>query len=135
MKAFENEDLGKLLLRLMVAGLMLFHGFGKLMHGVGFIQKILMDAGLPGFLAYGLYVAEVIVPILLILGIRVKLSALVIIFAMLNAIVLVHLNDIFALTPHGAWAIEIPMFYLLSSLAIIFLGAGKYTILNCKKDN
>ncbi len=47
------DDLGKLLLRLAVGGLMLFHGLHKLFGGVGFISGMLVEKGLPGFIAYG----------------------------------------------------------------------------------
>ncbi len=45
------DDLGKLLLRLAVGGLMLFHGLHKLFGGVGFISGMLVEKGLPGFIA------------------------------------------------------------------------------------
>lgn len=130
MNILENANLGRLILRLMVGGLMLFHGYAKLIHGVGFIEQTLINAGLPGYIAYGVYIGEIVAPIFLIIGLQVRLSALVIIFTMINAIVLVNLDKITSVTQHGAWAIEVPMFYLLSSLAIVFLGAGRYTLVN-----
>ncbi|CAA6813055.1 MAG: Unknown protein, partial [uncultured Sulfurovum sp.] len=33
MNIFKNDDLGKLILRLMIGGLMLFHGVAKLQNG------------------------------------------------------------------------------------------------------
>ena len=39
------DDLGKLLLRLAVGGLMLFHGLHKLFGGVGFISGMLVRSG------------------------------------------------------------------------------------------
>lgn len=39
------DDLGKLLLRLAVGGLMLFHGLHKLFGGVGFISGMLVEKG------------------------------------------------------------------------------------------
>lgn len=46
-----NNDLGLLLLRLSVGGLMLFHGIHKLVYGVGFIGGMLAQLGLPSFIA------------------------------------------------------------------------------------
>ncbi len=132
MKILENEDLGKLILRITVASLMLFHGYEKIIHGIGSVEGALVNAGLPAFISYGSYIGEVIAPVLLILGLKVRFSALMIIFTMLTAVVLTHANDIFSITQYGAWVIEIQMFYMLSSLAIIFLGSGKYTINNIK---
>jgi hypothetical protein len=30
---------------------------------------------------------------------------------------------------HGAWGMETPMFYLLSALAVMLFGSGKYAIM------
>ena len=128
MNFLENNDLGKLILRFGVGFLMLFHGYAKITHGVGFIESSLVNAGFPAFIAYGIYIGEIVAPMFLILGIKVRLSALIITFSMLSAIFLAHANDIFTLTPHGAWSVELPMFYIFSSLAIVFFGAGKYSI-------
>jgi putative oxidoreductase len=122
-----NEDFGKLILRLMVGGLMLFHGIAKITGGIGFITAQVTQAGFPEFLAYGVYVGEIVAPILLILGLKTKLSATVIAFTMVVAIYLVHPNDLLLTTKTGAWAIELQMFYLLSCISIIFLGAGRFS--------
>ena len=50
-----NEDIGKLILRLSIAGLMLFHGFAKLFNGIDGIKFLVNQAGLPEFIAYGVY--------------------------------------------------------------------------------
>jgi len=128
MQMFHNDDLGKLILRLMIGGLMLFHGVAKLQYGLGFIEETLVAHKLPAVLAYGLYVAEVLAPILIILGIQVRLSALTIVVAMIGAILMVHMNDISTLTKHGAWGIEVQMFFLMGALSLIFMGAGKYAV-------
>lgn len=122
-----NEDFGKLILRLMVGGLMLFHGIAKITGGISFISAKVTQAGFPEFLAYGVYVGEIVAPILLILGLKTKLASAVIGFTMIAAIYLVHPNDIFETTRTGAWAIELQMFYLISCIAIIFLGAGRFS--------
>ena len=128
MKYFYNDDLGKLILRLMIGGLMIFHGIAKVQHGVGFIEETLVGVGLPSIAAYGLYVAEVLAPILIILGIQVRLSALTIIFAMIVAVYLVHAKEVLTLTKHGAWGIEVQVFFLMGALSILFMGAGKYVV-------
>ena len=50
-----NQDLGKLVLRLSLGLLVLLHGVAKITGGIGFITQVVQDAGLPGFLAYGVY--------------------------------------------------------------------------------
>jgi putative oxidoreductase len=128
LEKYHNEDLGKLILRLTLGILMLFHGVAKLFAGVDFIGGMLSGMGLPSFIAYGVYVTEIIAPIFIIIGYKTKLSSLVYIAGMIMAIILVHLKDVFALTPHGGWAIELQMMYILPAITLFFIGAGKYSL-------
>jgi putative oxidoreductase len=34
----DSQSIGKLILRIMVGGLLLFHGADKVLHGIGFIE-------------------------------------------------------------------------------------------------
>ncbi len=126
-----SDDIGKLMIRIAVGGLMLFHGFFKIVHGVEWIKGPLGALGLPEFLAYGVYVAEIIAPVLIILGLKTRLSALVIVLDMVMAIVLVLKPSVFAVKQAGGgWGIELEMFFILASLALVFFGAGKYSVSN-----
>jgi len=125
---FNNEDISKLILRISVGILMLFHGVSKLIGGVGFLEGMFDSMGLPSFFAYGVYLGEVIAPLMLIVGYQVRIASILIAGTMVVAIYMVHLGDIFAITPHGAWAIELQMFYILASATILFQGAGKYSV-------
>lgn len=62
---FNQPDLAKLLLRLSTGGLMMFHGIHKIIHGIGGIKGMVVNAGLPEIMAYGVYVGELITPLLL----------------------------------------------------------------------
>lgn len=128
MSFLNNPDIAKLLLRLGVGLLMLFHGVAKLIKGVDGIKGMLSYAGLPELMAYGVYVGEIVAPILLVIGLKTRSAATLVIFTMLVAIYVAHPNDIFALNRIGAPVIELPLFYIFVSLAIIFLGAGKYSV-------
>lgn len=123
-----SEDLGKLILRLTIGGLMLLHGIAKIQSGIGGIEGMLEAKGLPAWIAYGVYVGELGVPILLILGIFTRLSALVFAFNMVMAIWLAHAGDLFKLGEHGGWAVELAGMYLFGALAIVFLGPGTIAI-------
>ena len=127
------EDTSKLILRFTVGFLMLFHGISKLSHGVSFLEGMFTNVGLPAFMAYGAYLGEVLAPIMLIIGFKVRIASLLIIATMIGAIVLAHAGDIFTITQHGAWAIETPIFYALASLTILLQGAGKYSLDNYTK--
>ena len=48
-----NEDIGKIILRVSIATLMLFHGYHKLINGIAGIKGLVVKAGFPEFLAYG----------------------------------------------------------------------------------
>lgn len=127
-KTLSHEDAGKLLLRLAVGGLMLFHGLHKLIDGVDGISGMLVAKGLPGFIAYGVLVGEVVAPCLLILGVLTRPAALVLAFTMVVAWLMVGLDKTAALDKTGAWAIESLVYFFVAGLAIAFLGAGKYAL-------
>jgi len=125
-----NDALGKLIVRLTVGFLMLFHGVDKIFNtgSVGFIGGKLTEAGLPSVIAYGVYLGEVVAPLMIILGFFSRVGGLIAVGNMLFAIGLMHAGDIFALTDHGGWALELQGFYLFGALAIVFLGSGKYAL-------
>ncbi len=123
-----TDNIGKLILRIMLGGLMLFHGVNKLQHGIGFIKGLVVAQGLPEFFSYGVYVGEIIAPILLILGWKSRIWAGIIAVNMLVVIYLTQLGSFMRLGSHGSWAVELQMFYLLSALAIAFMGSGKFAI-------
>ena len=122
----QNADLGKLILRLTLGILMLFHGVSKLIHGVGGIQGMLAGHGLPEFLAFGVFLGEVVGPLLVIAGGQLRAGAALIMINMLFAIGLAHSDEIFQLNDHGAWQLELQGFYLFTAAAVFFLGPGKY---------
>ena len=126
----ENADLGKLIIRLTLGGLMLFHGIAKLLNGVGFIEGQLASHGLPTILAYGVYIGEVIAPLMVILGYQSRIGALIIVFNMIVAIALVHGHQLLTLSSNGGWALELQGFFLFTALALIFLGPGRYKLKN-----
>ena len=119
-----QQNIGLLILRLTIGGLMLFHGYDKLIHGIDGIISLLIKNGLPGFTAYTVFLGELIAPILLILGYRSRLASILIALTMVAAILLAHSDDIFKLGDHGNWALELNGLYLFGSLAILFLGGG-----------
>jgi len=123
------DDAGKLLLRLTVAGLMLFHGVNKLRKGIAWMGGLLHAHHLPAALAYGVYVAEVIVPVLLIIGFLTRPAALVIVFEMAMAIYLVLGAKAFELASQtGAIGGELQFFYMGAALSIALLGSGRYAL-------
>jgi putative oxidoreductase len=127
-KNMQNDDLGKLILRLTLGILMLFHGVAKMSAGVGGIQGMLSSAGLPELLAYGVFLGEVVGPLLVMAGYQLRIGAGLIIINMLFAIGLGHMDEILALTSHGGWKIELQAFFLFNAVALLFLGPGRYVL-------
>lgn len=123
------DDVGKLILRLTVAFLMVFHGIGKVQRGIGWMEGLLSQHYLPFFVGYGVYIAEVAAPILLIVGIFTRPAAAVIAFDMIMAMILAVKGRVFTISERsGALGGEIELFYLFTSLAIVFLGSGRYAV-------
>ncbi|MGB0895005.1 MAG: DoxX family protein [Parashewanella sp.] len=123
-----QADLGKLILRITLAGLILFHGIHKLMHpqSLQFIASTLIKHGLPSFIAYGVYIGEVIAPLAILIGFKTRINALIIVINMLFVFGLVHMSELFSVTSSGGLAVELQLFYLLTSLAVVLLGSGKF---------
>lgn len=122
------DDAGKLVLRLAVGVLVLMHGIFKLANGVGGIAGMLQGAGLPGALAYGVYVGEVMAPLAVIVGFWTRPAAAVIAFNMVVAIALAHAKQLTSLTPQGGWALELQGLYLAGAIAIALMGPGRFAV-------
>ena len=123
-----GNSIGLLILRLTMGILMILHGYGKIINGVDGISGNLIDKGLPGFIAYGVYVGEIIAPLLMIVGYRTRLAAMIFAFNMLAAALLAKSNEIFALTERGTWAIETIGLFFLGGLTLVFTGGGKLAV-------
>lgn len=123
-----TDDLGKLLLRVVLGVLILLHGISKIMAGPAFVIGAATQAGLPAAIGYLVYLGEVIAPILLIVGLWSRLAALIIAGNMVFAIFLVHMKQLVMLSNTGGWALELQGMFLFSALALVLLGAGRFSV-------
>jgi len=122
-------DQGRLVLRLAIAGLLLVHGVSKVGAGVGWISDMLGQMGLPGLLAYGAYVGEVVAPLLVLVGVFTRPAALVMAFHMAAALLLARRDAIFSINPQsGGLATEVELLFLLGAVAVSLLGSGRYAL-------
>jgi putative oxidoreductase len=87
-----------------------------------------VEKGLPGFIAYGVLIGEVVAPILIIVGLFTRPAALVLAFTMIVAWLMVGTGKTFALDAVGAWAIESLVYFFIGSLAVALLGAGRFSL-------
>ncbi|MFC4314502.1 DoxX family protein [Steroidobacter flavus] len=123
-----NDNTGKLILRLALGILILLHGIAKLKGGVGGLSGMVAAAGLPAFAVYGVYVGEVVAPILVLLGWYSRIGAGVIAINMLFALYLAHRNQFFSLSETGGWALELQGMFLFTAIAIALLGPGRFSL-------
>ena len=123
---FKSDDTGKLILRVALGILILLHGIAKVSKGVDGIGGMLASHGLPGVLAYLVYVGEIVAPVLLIIGLYTRPAAAIEAINMLVAIWLVHRKDLGALNSQGGWALELQGMFLFAAIALAFTGGGRF---------
>lgn len=122
------DDAGKLLLRLTIGILLLMHGLFKLANGIESISALVQAQGWPAWIAFGVFIGEIIAPSLLIIGVLTRAGALVIVFNMGLAIYLAHASQILTLTKTGGWALELQGLFLMGALVVALLGAGRFSL-------
>ncbi|MEN5308931.1 DoxX family protein [Chryseobacterium cucumeris] len=123
-----RPDIGILILRISLGGLMLFHGVDKITNGIDFIYESLSIKGLPLIIANGVYIGELIVPLAILFGFYVRFSSFIFSINMLFSIWLIYFEKAMTLTQHGGWIIELNVMFLLGGVTLFFTGGGKYSI-------
>jgi putative oxidoreductase len=121
-------DIGTFILRLAIGGLMLFHGMNKILFGTQQVEIYLNSAGMPAFFSFGVFIGEVLAPIMLILGYKVRLAAFFVLIDMLIATLLVHASNFNETNALGGWMLELNALYFLGAVSIMFLGSGSIAI-------
>lgn len=121
-------DLGKLILRLALGGMILLHGIAKIANGPAGIIGMVEKAGLPGPVGYLVYVGEVLAPLLVMIGLWTRPAAAVIAINMLFALGLAHMEQLWTLSKTGGWALELQGMYFFSAIAIALVGAGRFSL-------
>lgn len=122
------EDIGKLVLRMVLGILILIHGIAKLKSGIGFLTPMVTGIGLPPWFAYGVYLGEVVGPIMVILGLFSRTGAFFIFANMVFAVVLVHAHDILTMGKEGGWTLELQGMFLFTALALVLMNPGRFSI-------
>ncbi|XBS69657.1 DoxX family protein [Acerihabitans sp. KWT182] len=128
-RMLDHPDLGKFILRLSFGGMMLPHGIHKMIHGIGNIIAMVVHHGMPAYVGYGVYIGEVLMPVLLILGILVRPAALIFSFTMVFAWLITDPGLVFTLDKVGGWGVEVMAVFFFAGLAIALLGCGRISIM------
>ena len=123
-----NESTGKLILRVTLGALILLHGISKLRGGIGWLDGMLANAGLPVFFKYGVYVGEVLAPLAVIAGWYSRIGAWLIAVNMLFALGLAHGAELLAFNEQGALKLETQYMFFFSAIALALIGPGRYAV-------
>lgn len=123
MKKTLAEDIGLLIMRLGSGGMIMTHGYPKLMRFFGDEPIKFMDfLGLGPVVSLSLAVfAEFFCAILLLIGFKTRLATIPLMITMLTAAFVAHASD-----PFGRK--ELPLLFFLVFLGIMIFGAGKFSI-------
>ena len=107
------EDYGRLVLRLGVGGLMLFHGVHKLFTGLDAVKALVASHKLPEAFAYAVYFGEIVGPFLVVIGLFARFGALLIAAEVAALMALGGLAQAISVTHSGAYALEIEALSIL----------------------
>lgn len=116
------NDLAPLLLRIGVGIIFIIAGWGKLT-GIEGVQGFFGDLGipLPGLMAWVVAIIEFFGGLMVLLGAYIRIPALLLAFTMVVALLTTKLGGEFS-------AARLDSMLLLTSLALFFLGSGKYSV-------
>jgi putative oxidoreductase len=123
-----SVDAALLILRLALGILILLHGVSKLPTPPAAIVDALAKFNLPAVFAYGVFLGEIVGPVLILIGVWTRLGALLIVANMIVAVLLDHLGQLFSLNEQGGYALELQAMYLFTALALILTGAGRFSV-------
>lgn len=134
-----SSSLGLFFLRLIFGSSFLLHGFHKVQNlhsSLEGIKNLLIEAKIPDFLAYGVFIGEVLAPLFIIIGFYTRISSAIVFF---NCLVILYVTqikvlafdqvlNIFTLGSRGEFANELVFLYIACSLCLIFTGSGKIAV-------
>ena len=116
-------DIGLLLFRIAIAGLMLTHGTPKLLRFFGSEEISFADPlglGEPLTFTFAVF-AEFICSVLILIGLGTRLAVIPLIITMAVVVFVVHPED-------GFGRQELPLLYLAGFVLLFFTGSGKYSL-------
>jgi putative oxidoreductase len=123
-----SEDLGKLVLRTTLGGLLLLHGMHKLLNGIAPIKATVAAHNIPDVVSYGVYLGEIVGPLMVLLGLFARIGGALIAVNMLAAVFLAGMAQATTFNAMGGYGLELEAFYFWSAVAVIFLGSGRFSI-------
>jgi putative oxidoreductase len=128
MNSNKNLNTTLLLLRVAIGFPMLIYGLTKLTGGIESIFEVLQQNHLPSLIGYGVYLGEIVAPVLIILGVRARIAGVILSFNCIIALLLTQTSQILMLNAYGGWAIELLFIFILLGISLYNSGAGQYAI-------
>jgi putative oxidoreductase len=117
-----NTDLATLLIRFIIGGMFIYHGYLKIDNYSTYMPMMQDIIGIGAKLSYDLViVAEFGCGILVVLGFLTRLSIIPIFISMIIAYFIAHEKDAFMMK-------MLPFVYMLLCIPIFLLGSGKYSV-------
>ena len=126
---FRSTDLAVTLLRVSLGSMFLAHGIALKLLTFGLPGTALFfgSVGLPGWLAYVTFAAEVIGGVMLVLGVHARFAAAALAPFMIGATLSVHAANGWVFTaPGGGW--EYPAYLTVLCVAQALLGDGAFAL-------
>lgn len=128
MKSLHSYSIGLLFLRIFLGTCVLMHGIFKLNNGISGIKSLLIANNLPEVMAYGVYVGEVLAPLMIIFGVFTRLAAFILFGTYCVIFYVANFSAPFALTSHGGFVAEIVYLYFGGAICLIFCGGGRFSL-------
>ena len=117
-----------LLLRLSLGALLLAHaGLKYFVFTPAGTEKFFASLGLPGWVGLLVMVAEILCGLALILGLYIRVAAVLMAGDLLGAIFLVHIHNGFFFTNTGG-GYEYPLFWAIALIVQALLGEGAFAV-------
>lgn len=130
MDRYISTNLGLLVLRLGLGINVLMHGIFKIYNGIDGVKKILTNASIAEFVSYGVYIGEVVAPVLIIMGIFSRVGAFLLLCTCCVILYTAFSTDLLALNSKtGGFSAELVYLYISGAICILFCGSGKYAII------
>ncbi len=119
-----NRDLALLLLRIGVGVIFIVAGWGKLT-GIEGTQQFFGSIGIPlaGFMAWVVALIEFLGGLMILIGYKIEIPAVLLAIIMLVAILTVKLGG-----DNGFGGMRLELLLLLTSLALAMTGTGQYSL-------
>lgn len=132
----QRTELATFLLRLTLGIMYLAHSLVLKLstYGLAGTASFFVGVGLPGWLAYVTFAAEVVGGALLVLGVQTRIVVIALMPALFGAIIWVHAWNGWVFTaPNGGW--EYPAFLIVVSVVQFLLGDGVYALSPARSGN